>query len=222
MYKLFHIIGGWGQHRTGNSLPRWKGPQWNGLRYKFSNNWEKLLSSNDTHFVSEAGCKEGRYYYHGRCEFDGKVSITIFRQRVFVFARQNIREGKRWVQVTSAPIQDKNIGSWSSFKSVRIHNQSPNTLSLYFMHVQYWNKTHYIGLFPAVALLTGESSGIFASFSSTLYEWSAPILLLELSSKLGRVPIYPAGLYNNELIVYNWSKSYEPLRQLKIFEKLSS
>lgn len=172
-----------------------------GLWYAYIDKWADLRNTTNMHLIDAANCKEGRPKFPV-CEFDGKVSIAVVASQVFVFVRQNVDIGHRWVQVTSGRIQGTRIADWTPYRSVNVKDYTEKTMSMYFMHVERWNSTHHLGLFPAVNLKKTMPSGIFASFSSTLYDWSTPRLVRAFNATNGRVDAYPIGLNKGKVVAY--------------------
>ena len=79
------------------------------------------------------GCVEGRS--RGMwCEFDGRLSATVFRGRLHLFARANVRMGLRAVQHTSVDVKAFSNGnfSWSRWEPVEFASYSFSQSHVYF------------------------------------------------------------------------------------------
>jgi hypothetical protein len=104
---------------------------------------------------THAGCVEQRPWFKPSCEFDGKLSVTVFRGRVWLYVRANIvgeglsgsdkgTFGGRYVQVTSASAKDFEVRggrdiAWAPFQLLGIldYRIEPPASSdnIYFMSV---------------------------------------------------------------------------------------
>lgn len=192
-------------------------PMFSGLKIAHVDSWASLSPVTATAAIWADGCVERRPNYPaGECEFDGRMSVHRTPDgRTHVFARANLRRGARWVQSTSST----DTRSWSPWSLATMTGVNPNTSSLYFLHVERWNSTHAIGLFPAVFERDTHgqnfsSAGVYATFSSNsdLRHWSRPLLLLrDESPSVGRVQRHPITVLDGRLLTLD--RTAEPFEK---------
>ena len=194
-----------GQYRyIGSSMKHWSG-----LQYSLVDSISSHDIEQNSKYIHAANCQEKRLKVLNVCEFDGKLSIMQRNNRTFLFARANLGIGIRWIQVTST----RDFKSWRPYKLIHIDGVNPSLSSLYFLHVERWNNTHYVGLCPSVF---SSSSGIFAIYSMDLIHWSHPQLLMKQYNHNGRVNYHPVGLIKNKLLVFNKENNF--ITDIKISE----
>lgn len=98
-------------------------------------------------------CVECRHGTHESCEFDGKISMTRFKNRYLIYARANTNTGKggRYVQVTSSE-RDDPAGPYGPFHLLSIMGYSAiKQGNIYFAAVQpnpVDEERTLLGLFP--------------------------------------------------------------------------
>ena len=119
------------------------------------------------------------------CEYDGKVSVVVFKGRVLLFTRSNLSPhgGSRYVQVTrSAAAGEAAAGwsaraaGWSAFEQVRIRGfRHEDANNLYFWTVRKLHAGLLAAFFPGVIERRG---GVYFSTSSDGLHWSRPSRLL--------------------------------------------
>ena len=119
------------------------------------------------------GCVEGRS--RGMwCEFDGRLSATVFRGRVHLFARANVRMGIRAVQHTSVDVKAFSNGKlplpWSRWEPVEFASYSFSQSHVYFACVDAFEDT-LVALAP-VSFPERREAGIYAAFSIDGRAWS--------------------------------------------------
>ena len=119
------------------------------------------------------GCVEGRS--RGMwCEFDGRLSATVFRGRVHLFARANVRMGIRAVQHTSVDVKAFSNGEvplpWSRWEPVEFASYSFSQSHVYFACVDAFEDT-LVALAP-VSFPERREAGIYAAFSIDGRAWS--------------------------------------------------
>ena len=92
-----------------------------------------LLADREFHELERRdveGSKDFRTYMYpgGVCEFDGRLSATVFRGRLHLFARANVRMGIRAVQHTSVDVTAFSSGKvplpWSRWEPVEFASYS--------------------------------------------------------------------------------------------------
>lgn len=173
--------------------------QWSGLQYSTVKHISAYELERNTKYINAQNCYEKRRtcLY---CEFDGKMSIANYNRKLYFFARANLGAGVRWVQVTTF---DNN--TWSPYTLINIDTVDKSTSSMYYIHVEKWNNTHYIGLYPSVFQ---SSAGIFRSYSSNLLDWSSPELIVQQQPKHGRVSMHPIGILHNKLVIFNKDQAF--------------
>ena len=117
--------------------------------------------------------------FYGHCEFDGRLSLVLFRGTLMLFARANLDRcgGARHVQVAKSVDGGFN---WSPFMLLRIKQLTiaqPN--NIYFFHVQASAMLdRLVALYPA-ALNGGVDGGTYVSFSDDGLHWTAPERLIQ-------------------------------------------
>ncbi len=117
------------------------------------------------------GCVEGRSKGMW-CEFDGRLSATVFRGRVHLFARANVRMGLRAVQHTSVDVRAFSNGnfSWSRWGPVEFASYSFAQSHVYFACVDAFDD-FLVALAP-VSFPERREAGIYAAFSTDGRAWS--------------------------------------------------
>ena len=193
----------------GQYRPERDEPHWQGVRIALVNSLFALPAAKTT-FIRADSCVEGRIGYADstktECEFDGKFSLykPTTDALTHLFARANLAMGLRWVQTTSSP----NLRDWSPYELISMKGVDKYKASIYFLHVESWNQTHALGLFPGVLYLNftsriSKDAGIYATFSSNMVNWSHPTLLVRQEADDGRVARHPIGLLDGRLLTYD-------------------
>ena len=74
--------------------------------------------------AASTGCIEKRTRVGPDCEFDGKLSVTHWHGRTYLYARANVAEcGGRHVQMISAPGDGlATVGKWSMWRPIRFES----------------------------------------------------------------------------------------------------
>ena len=108
------------------------------------------------------GCVEGRS--RGMwCEFDGRLSATVFRGRLHLFARANVRMGIRAVQHTSVDVKAFSNGKlplpWRRWEPLEFASYSFSHSHVYFACVDAFEDT-LVALAP-VSFPERREAGIY-------------------------------------------------------------
>ena len=143
--------------------------------------------SSDRRLLNITGCVE-RYYKN--CALDGKFSAIVDSSgTIRLYIRANMCSGGGCRQVQTTRSYDSG-DTWSPFVPLVIDNVTI-TDNIYFFDVYEVHGGAYRARFPAV--FTSGASGVFESFSIDGLHWSAPVLILQVSSSRGRTDIHPIG-----------------------------
>eukprot|EP00927_Polykrikos_kofoidii_P086334 TRINITY_DN9639_c0_g1_i1.p1 TRINITY_DN9639_c0_g1~~TRINITY_DN9639_c0_g1_i1.p1 ORF type:complete len:507 (+),score=39.38 TRINITY_DN9639_c0_g1_i1:27-1547(+) len=132
---------------------------WNGVCV-----WTKLLRT----------CR----YPQCGCEFDGRLSVVHFKQRLLLYARANIKPegGGRFVQVSSGAVSGR---AWGPFNLITImeYDAWQGDIYTFSVHLNPQDPNMLLSLFPVIDRSTGRSS-IAMSLSEDGIWWSPMVDLL--------------------------------------------
>ena len=154
------------------------------------------------------------------CEYDGKLSVVVFRERLMLYARSNLgaEGGARHVQVTSM-----RGGRWTPFRQIAVEGVLRGRAwnNMYYMNVQKYNSTMLLGFTTGILHLGDRvESGAFVTKSFDGIHWSTPILLYNGTSEdLHRTNVHVGGVVNrnNVLLLKNvlnlYNRPYKPLHR---------
>lgn len=148
------------------------------------------------------GCKEARGGFvkeHGPfCEFDGRFSVVHFRGRFILFARANLKDAYRAVQMTAS----KDLVTWSPFRVIQIREVNNFESNIYFLVATVLKEEDRLaGYFPgAVKHAFNKEERVlglhFTSSEDGLY-WTAPKLVHPTK---GIYDIHPVGMFHHRLM----------------------
>ena len=114
----------------------------------------------------------------GACEYDGRLSLTHFRGRYWLFARSNLATtGQRFVQAMSS----SDLRTWSPFHLLSVEGYAPAHGDIYFFAVQAnpVDAESMVAIFP---LVHRGRACICISFSRDALSWSRPRPLLRCAA----------------------------------------
>ena len=119
------------------------------------------------------------------CDFDGRLSVVLFKGTYHLFARANLLEkavtGGRYVQSTTSA---DGLKTWSRWQTLFIQSIPPGFVDFYFWHVQL-NPVRDSSLLAIFPVSQPPHACIGISFSKNGIDFSRPINLQQRRASLG-------------------------------------
>lgn len=146
---------------------------------------------------SHAGCVERRTHEAlqwvgvppGACEFDGRLSLSHFKGRLWLFVRANLASsGQRFVQVSSSA----NGAEWSPFQLISLNGYQPAHGDIYYFAAQQ-NPVDASSMLAVFPLVHRARACIGLAFSTDALRWSSPRALLPCRAAGERAVDQPAA-----------------------------
>ena len=142
-----------------------------------------------------AGCVERRNVSGtgvplGACEFDGRLSLTHFRGRLWLHVRANLASrGQRFVQAASSSDQG---ATWSPFELISLAGYRPSHGELYFFAAQP-NPVALETMLAVFPLVHRARACVCIAFSHDAIRWSSPKPLVGCEASGERPLHHPAA-----------------------------
>ena len=110
----------------------------------------------------------------GACEFDGRLSLSHFKGRLWLFVRANLAaSGQRFVQVSSSA----NGAEWSPFQLISLNGYQPAHGDIYYFAAQQ-NPVDAGSMLAVFPLVHRARACIGLAISTDAVRWSSPRALL--------------------------------------------